>query len=403
MQRPFAMVRSYALLLGVAVASCVGMGWLLAESTAFSTLSIVLLSVGVGAFLALLMLWASRVARSMDPEKRDLEREVSILQKEVGEARDITRSFLQMGAQYSLICRPEGYLIEANADFYARCRLDPNASEDEKKKALQSLIPLDELAELAERSLAENVALTGIPATFAFPEGPRKVQVSLRAVEHRGRMAILMVVADKKREAELEQQIDQFSDSVELMVDQKVARITAGGITAESALTKAGVAIARFEEDGGLISMNPVAEQLTGRTSFSIRNITEFFDAFSLETHFHQSLTDWYGSGETGVLFLELPEGEAIRPALVVSAREQRPGQAPHRLLAWIPIMERITSNSDTFEQLRHAVAALSLHSVPAEAHSYVEVIQEAVSRIDRSMLYGGDGAFVTPTPHEPL
>ena len=103
------------------------------------------------------------------------------------------------------------------------------------------------------------------------------------------------------------------------------------------------------------------------------------------------------------MLFLELPEGEAIRPALVVSAREQRPGQAPHRLLAWIPIMERITSNSDTFEQLRHAVAALSLHSVPAEAHSYVEVIQEAVSRIDRSMLYGGDGAFVTPTPHEPL
>lgn len=403
MQRIFTMLRRFAFPFGAVAAACIVTALLLASSSIFPPEAIITGAVGIGVFLVILILWVASLATSTDPEKRDLEREVAILQKEVGEARDITRAFLQMGAQYALICRPEGYLIEANADFYARCRLDPNTSEEEKKKALQALMPLDELVELADRSMAEDVALTGIPAVFAFPEGPRQVQVSLRAVEHRGRTAILMVVADKKRETELERQIDQFSDSVDLMVDQKVARITAGGITAESALAKAGVAIARFEDSGALISMNPVAEQLVGRTSFSIRNAEDFFGAFHLDTHYHQALTEWYRIGEAGSLLFDFPDRESAQPVLVISAREQRPGQVPHRLLVWIPITNSVVGHTGAFEHLRNVVSALSLNSFPAEAHSYVEVIREAVDRIDRSMLYGGDGALVTPAPKEPV
>lgn len=397
MQGVLSTLRRFALPLGAVAAICVVFVGIGSVFTSLPVGWIIAVAFGGGLLLAATILLAGYFGASTDPYKYHLERQVEILKGDREEVRHITRAFLQMGAQYALICRPDGRLIEANADFYARCRLHPNALDEEKQEALRELIPLDELGELANRSMTEDVALTGIPALFVFPEGPRQVQVSLRAIELGGEPAILMVVADKKRETELERQIDQFSDSVELMVDQRVARITAGGITAESALAKAGVAIARFEDSGTLMSMNPVAEQLTGRTSFSIRNIEDFLDALRLDKEHYQALHEWYHAGEAGSLLLDSVDKESNQPILVISAHEQRPGQPRHRLLVWIPVVSSTTNSVGYFEHLRGMVSALSLDAFPPEAHPYIEVIREAVERIDRTTMYGGDGAFITP------
>jgi PAS domain-containing protein len=324
-----------------------------------------------------------------------LAERLDALQAERDSARALLGASLHVGAQYTVLCTIDGRALDASPSFLARTGLTPEALRAEG--ALRDLLPMDDLLELAHRSLREGVTLSGIPAELHAPEGPRPLALALRAVDTPEGPAVLLSAADHSRQEELERQVDTFTDAVELMVDQRVSRITAGQRRLEEAIEDAGLAVLEFTRDGVTERLNAVAERLTGRTVFTLRQFGQVAAALCPDGRGREALHAWFWSGDPApfVLEIEAPGGrrrlawyagtwrsgaEVVGRVLVGAAAPEAPGAAG-------------AEGGDPLGHLHDLVTRFDDRSLDPSARPYLEVIREAVRRLET----GGDGAAPHP------
>ena len=309
------------------------------------------------------------------------------------EARTIGSSLLQMGAHYTILCRLDGRLLDGNAAFFART----GSSYDDLRApgSLDTIIPMAPLKEFALRSLEEETTLSGIQHSMIVGDETRPVEIALRAVRLRDYVAILMTIADHARQRELEQQIDQFTDAVELMVDQRVARITEGQLNVEEALATAGVAIFHLDRQGALLKVNRAAEQLTGRTQFTMPHFNNAAAQVCTDATERGAFSSWFWSGSSRPFESTVRAGGVSTRIAWVCGEYTRDDKVTRRLLIGLklPPADPLATVANPLQRIETLAASLDVAAMSADARSYVDVIREAVRRLESSGTPSGDGA----------
>src|SRR5690606_21937561 len=92
----------------------------------------------------------------------------------------------------------------------------------------------------------------------------------------------------------LEHQIDRYADALDLMVDQRVAEITAGRDDLDPLLEDAGTIVVTFNRAGETQRFNAGAERLTGRTAFTIRRLDDLAQVIFPDADGRVAFTAWF-------------------------------------------------------------------------------------------------------------
>jgi PAS domain-containing protein len=337
---------------------------------------------------------ASAYGPQARPVLRLAER-LDALQAERDSARALLGASLHVGAQYTILCTLDGRALDASPSFLARTGLTSESLRAEG--ALRTVLPMDDLLGLAHRSLREGVTLSGIPAELSAPEGPRPLALALRAVDTPEGPAVLLSAADHSRQEELERQVDTFTDAVELMVDQRVARITAGQRRLEEAIEDAGLAVLEFTHDGVTERLNAVAERLTGRTVFTLRQFGQVAAALCPDGRGREALHAWFWSGDPAPFVTDVEAPGGRRRLAWYAGTRRSGGEVVGRVLVGAAAPEASGSDraegEDTLGHLHDLVTRFDDRALDPSARPYLEVIREAVRRLET----GGDGAAPHP------
>lgn len=259
--------------------------------------------------------------------------------RDLADVRSHVAGLFQINPHYVLLCTFDGMLVEANPAFYAVTGLPFEAIRGGRIEALREVMPIEPLLELAERSAREGSALTGIEyALVGEDDVSRPVQVSLRAVRVSGRPAVLIQATDVARQRTLERQIATFSDSLDLMVDQRVAQLTAGQASLRRLLDAAGVVVVSFDAGGATRRWSPAAEALTQRPAAQVPHVTAFASALDLPEHVRAEFLRWFWEGGAEAFATEHPafdaEGQVVsRPVWWRVVSPEAGGRGDYRTL----------------------------------------------------------------------
>ncbi len=211
------------------------------------------------------------------------------------ESRNQIAALLQINPHYVLLCTLDGHIVDANPAFYAITGLPWEAVRGQLVEALDEVMPLEPLFELARRSLQENSSMSGIEYALVNRDDVRRaVQISLRAVSVDDKPAVIIQATDVANQRNLERQISTFSDALELMVDQRVAQLTAGNSSTQRLLDDAGLVLASFDAGGSTRQWSQTTQDLTGRTVQQVHHFTAFVSVLGLGAAEKQSFSDWF-------------------------------------------------------------------------------------------------------------
>jgi PAS domain S-box-containing protein len=202
-------------------------------------------------------------------------------------ARDVKEhiaALYQINPHYVLLCTMDGEIVEANPAFYAATGLPIAAVRGGRVEALRETFPVEPLMELAVRSLKEGSAITGIEyAIISRDDETRPVEVSIRGFDMDGRKMVLFQATDQAHEKQLERRVAAFTDTLDLMVDQRVHQLSAGQDTLRRVLDASG------RWSGG-------AEALTGRAIASVPHFAAATDVLGLSPTERTAFTQWFWS-----------------------------------------------------------------------------------------------------------
>ncbi len=217
------------------------------------------------------------------------------------EARSHMAALLQINPHYVLVCTLDGHIVDANPAFYAMTGLPFEAVRGNRIEVLNEVMPIEPLFELARRSFREGSSISGIEYALVNRDDVRRpVQVSLRAVMIDGKEGVVIQATDVANQRNLERQISTFSDALDLMVDQRVAQLTAGNNSVGRLLDDAGVVLVSFDGGGGTRRWSRAAEGLTGRRVQHVPHFAAFASVLGLDPPTRQRFTDWFWSDNAG-------------------------------------------------------------------------------------------------------
>ncbi|MEM1116718.1 MAG: PAS domain-containing protein [Bacteroidota bacterium] len=206
----------------------------------------------------------------------------------------------QVNPHYVVLCTFDGEVIEANPAFYAATGLSIEAVRGGKTEALAQSFPVEPLMDLAQRSLREGSAISGIEyAIVDRDDTTRPVEVSLRAFHLDGRDLVLFQATDQAREKTLERRVAAFNDTLDLMVDQRVQQLTAGQQSLRTILDTAGVVVASFDAGGATSRWSGGARALTGKGVHAVPHFSAAVGALGLSPTERTAFTRWFWSGST--------------------------------------------------------------------------------------------------------
>ena len=206
----------------------------------------------------------------------------------------------QINPHYVLLCSQDGEIVEANPAFYAATGLPFAAVRGGRIESLRETFPIEPLLELAGRSLREGSAVTGLEyALIDRDDQTRPVEVSLRGFELDGREMVLFQATDQAREKQLERRVAAFTDTLDLMVDQRVHQLSAGQQTLNRLLDAAGVIIASFDAGGATSRWSGGARALTGRAIAQVGHFAAATSALGLSASERTAFTQWFWSPTT--------------------------------------------------------------------------------------------------------
>ena len=250
--------------------------------------------------------------------------------------RDHVGALYQVNPHYLLLATLDGDLIEANPAFYAITGLPTEAIRGGRAEALADAFPLDPLMEMAERSLKEGSAITDIEyALIDRNDRPRPVQVSLRSFQLDGEPVVLIQASDVTVRRDLERKVSAFSDSLDLMVDQRVARLAAGQQTLRRLLDAAGMVVASFDPGGNLRRWSGGARALTGRQASEVPHFSAVSGALGLPAAERAAFTEWFWNPSADPLVAhhvqQTLDGDTVtRRILWTKVAATTPGQTDH-------------------------------------------------------------------------
>ncbi len=206
-------------------------------------------------------------------------------------------SLYQINPHYVVLCSLDGEIIEANPAFYAATGLPAAAVRGGRIEALQQTFPIEPLMDLAQRSLREGSAITGLEyAIIDRDDETRPVEVSLRGFELDGRQMVLLQATDQAHQKQLERRVAAFTDTLDLMVDQRVHQLSAGQQTFQRVLDSAGVVIASFDAGGATSRWNGAAAALTGRAIAGVPHFAAATQVLGLSPTERTAFTQWFWS-----------------------------------------------------------------------------------------------------------
>ncbi|PAP77188.1 PAS domain-containing protein [Rubrivirga marina] len=215
-------------------------------------------------------------------------------------ARDVDQhvaALYQINPHYVVLCTQDGEIVEANPAFYAVTGLPIAAVRGGRIEALQETFPIGPLMELGKRSLKEASAITGIEyAIIDRDDETRPVEVSLRGFTLDGRPMVLFQATDQSRQKTLERRVNAFSDTLDLMVDQRVHQLTAGQQTLKRVLDAAGVIVASFDAGGATSRWSGGAVALTGQPLSAVPHFAAATQVLGLSPTERTAFTQWFWS-----------------------------------------------------------------------------------------------------------
>lgn len=264
--------------------------------------------------------------------------------EQLAEARATLAALLQINPHYVLLCTLDGHIVDANPAFYAVTGLPFEAVRGNRVEVLSGVLPVEPLFELARRSFREGSSISGVEyALMNRDEQRRPVQVSLRAVTVGGKPAVVIQATDVANQRTLENQIAQFSDALDLMVDQRVAQLAAGNAGLEGLLDAANVVVAAFDGGGGTRRLSRAAEALVGAPLAQVPHLTAFVDRLGLSAPMRDGFLRW-ALGD-GPALVQTPVGSAAAPRVVLWRRgaaavagEDAGGTADRRVLVGLEL-----------------------------------------------------------------
>ncbi len=231
----------------------------------------------------------------------------------------------QINPHYVLLCTMDGEIVEGNPAFYAATGLPPEAVRGGRIEALQQTFPIEPLLELAGRSIREGSSVSGIEyAIIDRDDETRPVEVSLRGFEIEGRPYVLFQATDQAHARRLERRVAAFTDTLDLMVDQRVHQLTAGQQALQRVLDAAG----------DTSRWNGAARALTGRDQTSVPHFAAVTDAFGLTSNERAAFTQWFWSLS--------PDPFIARHGVVTASGETR-----RRQLIWQRVDADMAGRSD--------------------------------------------------------
>jgi len=214
--------------------------------------------------------------------------------EQLAETRSTVAALLQINPHYVLVCTLDGHILDANPAFYAVTGLPIEGVRGGRVEVLNDVMPIEPLFELARRSLREGSSISGIEYALINREDQRRpVQVSLRAITVAGQQAVVIQATDVANQRTLEHQVAQFSDALDLMVDQRVAQITAGNAGLEGMLESAGAVLAEFDAGGGTRRLSHAAEALLGGQIAHVPHVTSFASRLELAPGDREAFVRW--------------------------------------------------------------------------------------------------------------
>lgn len=266
-------------------------------------------------------------AEALLPTAKRLE----ALRHEKKEATQQVAAALQINPHYVVMCTLDGRLIDANPAFYAITGLPYEAVRGGRIESLREVFPIEPLLEMATRSAREKSAISGIEyALVDESDVTRPVLVSLRAVESNGEPAVLIQATDVATQRKMERQVAAFSDTLDLMVDERVSQLTAGHLSLRRVLDGARVALVAFDASGRTSRWNAAAEAMLGCSAAKVPSVESFVRALALPDAERESFTQWMqADAETGSFVahrLELPPGGPPRVRRIVWCRTSAEG-----------------------------------------------------------------------------
>ncbi|HLT45767.1 MAG TPA: PAS domain-containing protein [Rubricoccaceae bacterium] len=259
---------------------------------------------------------------------------------ETAEARSHVAALLQINPHYVLLCTLDGHIVDANPAFYAMSGLPFEAVRGNRIEVLNEVMPVEPLFELARRSARENASIGGVEYALMNRDDVRRpVQVSVRAVHVEGKEAVMIQATDVANQRNLERQVATFSDALDLMVDQRVAQLTAGNASMSRLLDEAAVIVVSFDDGGSTRRWSRAAEALTGRRLTQVPHFIAFTSVLGLSPEARTAFTEWFWSGEDGAVTLDVATGGgAPRRLLWKKATTAGAGRAERRVLVGIEL-----------------------------------------------------------------
>ena len=241
-------------------------------------------------------LWLGPLAEAFSPVVRRFRTQAA-------QAQDVkahVAALYQINPHYVLLCSQDGEIIEANPAFYAATGLPFAAVRGGRIETLRETFPIEPLLDLAGRSLREGSAITGLEyALIDRDDQTRPVEVSLRGFELDGREMVLFQATDQAHEKQLERRVAAFTDTLDLMVDQRVHQLSAGQQTLNRLLDAAGVIIASFDAGGATSRWSGGAQALTGRAIAQVGHFAAATSALGLSPSERTAFTQWFWSPTT--------------------------------------------------------------------------------------------------------
>ncbi|MDX1531396.1 MAG: PAS domain S-box protein, partial [Rhodothermales bacterium] len=193
---------------------------------------------------ALLKATSERLGEPM-PGVTRLADALAVSRKESAAGRELAEACFQLGPHYMLLVSFEGEVLNANPAFLARTGLTPEALRDSAHGLPDEVLPLGPLLKLGAQARRDRIAHTGIEYGLRSADGSeRPVEVALRTVRTPRGEALLLQLTDRTRLRRMTAQIGQFSDALDLMVNRRVAELTAGLAGLDVLLDAAGVVVA---------------------------------------------------------------------------------------------------------------------------------------------------------------
>ena len=213
----------------------------------------------------------------------------------VAQSREHVRALYQVNPHYVLLCSLDGRIIEANPAFYAVTGLSLEGLKAGPVEVLDDIFPIGPLEDMARRSLKEACSIGGIEyGIIGQDDEPRAVQVSLRAFELDGEDVVILQATDVSARRTMEQRIHAFNDTLDLMVDQRVAQLTTGQRSIRRVLDAAGLVLASFDAGGGTRRWSGGARALTGRTVGLVPHFSSVTSSLEMSEADRSAFTAWF-------------------------------------------------------------------------------------------------------------